>query len=279
MSTIDPQTAPDRVQHWLRDSREQVDAELTRVLDGPAHPENDPVSKLAQAMRYAVLSGGKRLRPALVLAACQACGGSVEKALPAAAAIELLHAYTLVHDDLPSMDDDDERRGRPSVHIQYDEATAILTGDALQAMAFQSAASLENGAAEAVLCLARFSGRDHLLGGQMLDLEWQDKTPSFSELERLHRGKTGALFAAACQMGAIASGADKAISDAMARYGMLLGVAFQHADDLDDGDFPVLAENARTRRVELATLAKAELGALGDNAGLLRDLVQWFGHA
>jgi len=252
---------------------------LARVLEGPDEPVTDPISKLAEAMRYAVLSGGKRLRPALVLAVTEACGGNAELALPAATAVELLHAYTLVHDDLPAMDDDDERRGRPSVHIQYDEATAILTGDALLTLAFQTVAGLEKGASDAVLCLAKYSGRDHLLGGQMLDLEWQNKQPDFAELERLHRGKTGALFAAACQMGALAAGADKAICASMARYGLSLGVAFQHADDLDDGDFPEQAAHARTRRKELALLAESELEALGENAVLLRELVQWIGHA
>ena len=237
-------------------------------------------------MRYAVLGQGKRLRPALVVAACEACGGSRDLALPAAAAIEILHAYTLVHDDLPAMDDDDERRGRPTVHVKYDQATAILAGDGLLTLAFGTLAKLQHGGAEAVLLLAQLSGRDHLLGGQMLDLQWQkaSHTPSLDELERLHRGKTGALFSAACELGAIAAGASSELRTALASYGLDLGVAFQHADDFDDGDFPDQANIARQRRAALATRAEKSLEGLDvsdsrSSMALLRTFVQWIGSA
>lgn len=281
MSTIDPRTAPTSTREWLASARQVVDQELDRVLQLPDLPESDPVYRLGEAMRYAVLGAGKRLRPSLALAACEACGGTGEDALPAAAAIEILHAYTLVHDDLPAMDDDDERRGRPTVHIKYDEATAILVGDGLLTLAFGTLASLSRGAGEAVALLAQRSGRDELLGGQMLDLAWQnaEHTPTLAELERLHAGKTGALFSAACELGAIAAGASAETRKAMAGYGLDVGVAFQHADDLDDGDFAEQADQAGKRRHELASRAAQELEALGEPGATLRDFATWIGSA
>jgi geranylgeranyl pyrophosphate synthase len=281
VSTINPKTAPGSIREWLASARQEVDEELGRVLQLPDLPENDPVYRLGEAMAYAVLGAGKRLRPALTLAACEACGGTRKQALPAAAAIEILHAYTLVHDDLPAMDDDEERRGRPTVHIKYDEATAILVGDALLTLAFGSLARLSQGAGEAVALLARRSGRDELLGGQMLDLAWQaaEHTPSLAELERLHAGKTGALFSAACELGAIAAGASSETRVKMAGYGLDVGVAFQHADDLDDGDFAEQAAQASKRRLELTGRAARELEALGSKGSLLRDFATWIGSA
>src|SRR5689334_2409040 len=155
----------------LGEARVTVDAELERVLaERPGDAGDDP-GKLREAMRYAVLGGGKRLRPALVLAAARAAGGGDEgAALAAAAAVELLHAYTLVHDDLPAMDDDDERRGKPTVHIAFGEATAILVGDALLTEAFATLARLTTGAADAVRVLAARAGTRGLLAGQCRDL-------------------------------------------------------------------------------------------------------------
>ena len=281
MSTIDPTTAPQSIQDWLAGARKLVDKELASRLRLPALSEDDPVYRLAEAMRYAVLGGGKRLRPALVLATCEACGGTEEDALPAAAAIEMLHAYTLVHDDLPAMDDDDERRGRATVHIKYDEATAILVGDALLTFAFETLATSKRGAAEAVLLLASRAGHEDLLGGQMLDLGWQtaEHTPDLVELERLHAAKTGALFSAACELGAIAAGANKETRGKMAEYGLQVGIAFQHADDLDDGDFATQAQHAAKQRIELSRSAAQALDLLGDSGALLRSFAQWIGSA
>jgi geranylgeranyl diphosphate synthase type II len=281
VSTIDPTTAPARIRDWLHSSKTLVDSELQQLIPYPELAPSDPVYRLADAMRYALLGAGKRLRPALVLAACEACGGTQPMALPAAAAIEMLHAYTLVHDDLPAMDDDEERRGRATVHIEYDEATAILVGDALLTLAFHSMASLEVGAADAVQLLAGRSGHRELLAGQMLDLQWQAAahSPTALELERLHAGKTGALFAAACELGAIAAGANPATRAKLAAYGMEVGIAFQHADDLDDGDFAEHADARNHRRQALAKSAESQLGELGDAASLLRDYAQWIGSA
>ena len=281
MSTIDPKTAPASIRQWLASARQVVDAELNRVLQLPDLPDSDPVHRLGEAMRYAVLGAGKRLRPALALAACEACGAARERGLPAAAAIEILHAYTLVHDDLPAMDDDDERRGRATVHIKYDEATAILVGDGLLTLAFATLAKLAQGSADAVALLAARSGRDELLGGQMLDLQWQaaEHKPNLAEIERLHAAKTGALFSAACELGAIAAGASSSTRAAMGRYGLDVGVAFQHADDLDDGDFAEQADTANKRRIELASRAAQQLDELGDSASLLRNFATWIGSA
>ncbi len=281
VSTIDPTTAPGPIRDWLSGAQALVDTELDRLLSLPKIAESDPVYRLGEAMRYAVLGAGKRLRPALVLASCEACGGKAEMALPAAAAIEMLHAYTLVHDDLPAMDDDKERRGRATVHIAYDEATAILVGDALLTLAFQCIATLPRGAADAVQLLATRSGHRELLAGQMLDLQWQAAahTPTAIELQRLHAAKTGALFAAACELGAIAAGADAGTRRNLASYGMDVGVAFQHADDLDDGDFADHAEAASKQRSALAKAAESCLDDLGDTASLLRSYAQWIGSA
>jgi geranylgeranyl pyrophosphate synthase len=244
--TLDPSSAPAAVQAWLDRVRPIIDAELERRL---AVSGDDP-GRLREAMHYAATAPGKRLRPALTLAACEAVGGDAAQALPAAAAVEMLHAYTLVHDDLPAMDDDDMRRGRPTVHIAFGEAIAILAGDGLLTAAFGALAELGPRAGAAVAALARRAGALELLGGQAIDLtmEKQGVTPqSLAEVERLHAAKTGALFAAAVELGAIAGGADPGLCAELARYGMAIGVAFQHADDRDDGEFAALADEAAAR--------------------------------
>src|SRR5262245_9811668 len=173
--------------------------------------------------------------------------------MPAACAIEILHAYTLVHDNLPAMDDDDERRGRPTVHIAFGEAIAILAGDGLLTQAFGTLAELGPRAPAAIAVLARRAGVHELLAGQAIDLT--APPASFADIERLHAAKTGALFAAAAELGAIAAGADEATCAALGRYGMAIGIAFQHADDRDDREF-----------VEHAGAAAARIRELGDEA-------------
>ncbi|MCS6970682.1 MAG: polyprenyl synthetase family protein [Planctomycetota bacterium] len=202
-----------------------------RALDARLPAADEPPARLHQAMRYAVFAGGKRLRPALVLASCRACGGDAAAAEPALAAVELLHTYTLVHDDLPAMDDDDLRRGRPTCHRAFDEATAILAGDALQAAAFAAAAEL---GAEAVQILARAAGSRGVVGGQQEDLEAEGQPGDLARLERIHRGKTAALLAASCELGALAAGAGPGRRAALAAFGEALGLAFQYADDVLD---------------------------------------------
>ena len=202
-----------------------------RALEARLPAETIEPARLHRAMRYAVFAGGKRLRPALVLLACRACGGRDETAAPGLAAVELLHTYTLVHDDLPAMDDDDLRRGRPTCHKAFDEATAILAGDALQAAAFAAAAEL---GAEAVAVLARDSGSLGVVGGQQDDLDAEGRPHDAALLERIHRRKTAALIRASCELGAIAGAASPEQRRALAAYGEALGLAFQIADDVLD---------------------------------------------
>jgi geranylgeranyl pyrophosphate synthase len=249
--------------------RAAVDADLEHIL-GERGAEEDP-GKLREAMRYAVLGGGKRLRPVLAFAGCVAAGGAWETARPVAAAVELLHAYTLVHDDLPAMDDDVERRGKPTVHVAFGEAIAILVGDALLTEAFAALAALGARTADAVAVLARRAGARELLAGQARDVSGHVPA-TLAELEVVHAGKTGALFAAATELGAIAAGADAATRERVARFGLLYGIAFQHVDDRDDGDHPELAAAAAQRLVELRQEIAALLAPLGERAAALRAM-------
>jgi len=189
-------------------------------------------------MRYAALSPGKRLRPLLVLTACEAAGGEWRRALPAAAAVELVHAFSLVHDDLPAMDDDDYRRGRLTTHKKYGEAMGILAGDALLAEAFGRLLDLVDEKvpagrivlATAVLAIA--SGRDYLIGGQVLDVEAEGRAVTRDQVDEIHARKTGALIAAAMRLGAIVAGAAEKDADDLTSAGNYLGAAFQIHDDL-----------------------------------------------
>src|SRR5207344_2285094 len=177
----------------------------------------DP-GRLIAAMHYAATGPGKRLRPAVLIAAAEACGAVRERALPAAAALEMLHAYTLVHDDLPAMDDDDERRGRPTVHIAFGEAIAILAGDGLLTEAFATLAELGPRAGAATRVLAQRAGARELLAGQAIDLTASRADLSaLAAVERLHAAKTGALFAAAAELGAISAGAPAETCAALGR--------------------------------------------------------------
>jgi geranylgeranyl pyrophosphate synthase len=268
-ATLAPASAPPELAAVLEAMRELVDRELERRLVVPA---DDP-GRLIAAMHYAALGPGKRLRPAIVIAACEACGGTREQALPAAAALEMLHAYTLVHDDLPAMDDDEVRRGRPTVHIAFTEAIAILAGDGLLTQAFGTLAELGARAGEAVRVLAQRAGSAELLGGQAIDLTTTPKT--LAEIERLHAAKTGALFAAAGELGAIAAGAPAVTCAALGRYGLAIGIAFQHADDRDDGELVEHAEAAARRMVELCTEARREIAPLGTRGALLDAIATW----
>lgn len=211
---------------------------ITQALE-TALPEADGFpERLREAMRYALLSPGKRLRPALVLMAAEACGGPLERAFPAAVAVEMIHAYSLIHDDLPAMDDDAVRRGRPTCHIAFDPATAILAGDALQASAFEVLANEFHPRAEAgraVQILAAAAGPTALVGGQADDLAAETSGPrTLEHLQSIHRRKTGALFLASLQLGGLSAEASEPQQEALRRYGENLGLAFQVIDDLLD---------------------------------------------
>ena len=239
---------------------------IEKALDA-ALPAADvrPVA-LSQAMRWAVMGGGKRVRPQICLMAAQAAGGRAEDAIQAACAIELLHSYTLVHDDLPAMDNDTERRGRPSVWAKFGEATAILAGDALQALAFRLAAQVPRNAAAIVSVLGRAAVA--VVEGQVEDLNGLN---ALNGLEEMFAKKTAALFAAAAEMGALAADAP---ADAVARlrtYGHALGMAFQYQDDLldgEDGSFSslrILGRDEVRRRIAAYTANAAK--ALKDMPG------------
>lgn len=273
MATLAPQTASPELVGYLEDVRRLVDSELASRL---APPPADP-GRLHEAMLYAATGPGKRLRPAVLLAAAEACDGSRADALPAAAAIEMLHAYTLVHDDLPAMDDDDERRGRPTVHVAFGEAIAILAGDGLLTAAFGALAELGPRAGAAVAVLARRAGAHELLAGQAIDLTAsRDELRTIHAVERLHAAKTGALFAAAAELGAIAAGAPAETCAALGRYGLAIGVAFQHADDRDDHEFGELADAAAERMRVLGAEARAIAATLGPRGARLDAIAAWF---
>jgi farnesyl diphosphate synthase len=217
-----------------------IEARLNEWL---ANSERDGFvpNRLAEAMRHAVFGGGKRLRPFLVLESARLCGMTDEAALNAGAALECVHCYSLVHDDLPAMDDDDMRRGRPTVHKAFDEATAILAGDALMTLAFEILADPVTHSDPAIRCalvlgLARASGRAGMAGGQMLDLMAPGVTLSEADIRRLQAMKTGALILFACEAGAILANAGPVQRQALRDYGTALGLAFQLADDLLDVD-------------------------------------------
>lgn len=312
MATLAPSSAPKELAVFLEEMRVLVDQDLMRRL---APPADDP-GRLVEAMHYAATGPGKRLRPAILLAAAEACGGSREAALPAASALEMLHAYTLVHDDLPAMDDDDMRRGRPTVHIAFGESIAILAGDGLLTAAFGTLAELGPNAAAAIRVLAQRAGSAELLAGQAIDLAYARAgsvsqpadevelidieqrasrtssnliestritdtalelipSRSLAEIEHMHAAKTGALFAAAGELGAIAAGAPPAICEALGRYGMAIGIAFQHADDRDDAELLEHAAAAAARMRVLCTNARAEVAPLGPRAARLDAIAAW----
>jgi geranylgeranyl diphosphate synthase, type II len=205
-----------------------VDAALERFIPSV---ETRPAT-LHKAMRHSVFAGGKRLRPVLCLAAAEACGGSVDAAMPAACAVECLHTYSLIHDDLPCMDDDDFRRGVPTCHKVYGEGVAVLAGDALQALAFELTAKYESAALVAEL--ARTAGSLHLVGGQVADLEGEGKRLPLDDLRYIHESKTAALLTASLKLGALSANANPAQLAAVEAFGMATGLAFQIIDDILD---------------------------------------------
>ena len=192
---------------------------------------------LTEAMEYSLLAGGKRIRPVLTLECCRLCGGEAEAALPFACGVEMVHTYSLIHDDLPAMDDDDLRRGRPTNHKVYGEATAILAGDGLLTAAFETLAGARLPAervAEAVSCLAREAGPEGMVGGQVLDMAGEGRALTLGELELLQSLKTGALISAAAELGCIAAGGTEEQRRAVRTYAQCLGRAFQIQDDILD---------------------------------------------
>jgi farnesyl diphosphate synthase len=261
----------------LAEAARATEAALDRLLSPVPEPgEIARPARLLEAMRYTVLGGGKRLRPFLLIESARLCGAEGAAIVSVAASLECVHAYSLVHDDLPAMDDDDLRRGRPTVHKAFDEATAILAGDALLTIAFDILAGLGAPAETRVALiagLARAAGVGGMAGGQMLDLN-QDAVWDEAGLRSMQRMKTGALFAYAAEAGAILAGAAQDDRDRLRRFGTHFGAAFQLADDLDDA-----AGDDAAGRPSLAALlgTEAARAMLGREVEAAIDLLAPFG--
>lgn len=285
---------------YLHERATLVDQALERWL-----PRADILpAKLHEAMRYSVFAGGKRLRPILVIAACEAVGGHPERVLHAACAMEMIHTYSLIHDDLPAMDNDDFRRGRPTSHKVFGEANAILAGDALLTEAFRLLADplANRDTAPAVTLkvieiIARCAGSQGMVGGQVVDMEAEGQEVDFATLQYIHTRKTGALFLASLQAGAWLGGGDEGQLRALTRYGEAAGLAFQIADDILDivgepaeigktvgsdqargkATYPALLglSEARRRAGELRDLAIGALEPLGPAAEPLRAMARY----
>ncbi|MBD9677006.1 (2E,6E)-farnesyl diphosphate synthase [Pseudomonas sp. PDM18] len=278
----------------------RVDAALEKLFVAP----REELTRIYAAMRYSVVNGGKRVRPLLAYAACEALGGEAERADGAACAVELIHAYSLVHDDLPAMDDDDLRRGQPTTHIAFDEACAILAGDGLQALAFEVIGNARLNPQDAqtrldmLLALTRAAGSAGMVGGQAIDLESVGRRIDQAALETMHRHKTGALIEASVQLGALASGrADATSLEALRRYAEAVGLAFQVQDDIldvesdtatlgktqgkdqahDKPTYPALLglDAAKAYALALRDQALAALEGFGDSAEPLRALARY----
>lgn len=251
-------------------SIEEYSERISKALIEHLPVANDGQKSVVMAMKYSLTNGGKRLRPILVLEFCKMCGGDTEKAMAYACAVEYVHTYSLIHDDLPCMDNDDLRRGKPSCHKMYGEATALLAGDALLTHAFEIASTADfDGAknADAVSLLAQNSGVCGMIGGQVLDLKYEAASLSMSQLLTVHKLKTGAMISAACLLGCIAGDATEKQILAASKFAYYLGIAFQIKDDILDvtGDEQKLGkpvgsdkDNEKTTYVDIVGLNKAQ---------------------
>lgn len=275
-----------------------VEAELERALPSPAVPPQN----LHKAMRYSALAPGKRIRPLLCIAASEACGAAAERVLPTACALECIHAFSLIHDDLPAIDNDDLRRGRPTCHVAFGEAMAILAGDALFALAFQLiAANAPLAGAEATVrvleLVAGASGTFGMVGGQVADIEAESRPPDAGTVQYIHAKKTGALIRASAVAGGVLAGASSQALAALSDFGEAIGHAFQVADDVLNatGDETTLGkpvgsdaalhkatyvavygvEEARRRAAELLGTALSALSDFGASADPLRLLARY----
>lgn len=279
----------------LDDYPKQAAADTDAALDRFLPAVNELPGTIHAAMRYCVFAGGKRLRPVLCLAAAEACGGKREDALRAACAVELMHTYSLVHDDLPCMDDDELRRGRPTCHKVYGEGMAVLCGDALLTEAF--AVLARSNSVEMIAELASAGGSRKLIGGQVLDLEGEGKSLSLEDLIRIHEAKTAALLTTSIRLGAMSAGADECRLAALTKFGHALGLAFQVIDDILDvtqttenlgktagkdaavakATYPALMglEESQAEAARLTAEALDALTVFGGDGGRLREITGW----
>lgn len=290
-------TVKPNLDEFLKAAAAEVDAALDRFLPIPG----EVPGAIHEAMRYTVFAGGKRLRPVLCLAAAEACGGKRKRALAAACAVELMHTYSLVHDDLPCMDDDDLRRGRPTCHKVYGEGMAVLCGDALLTEAFavlaKSKASERHSVGDLVAELASTGGSRKLIGGQVLDLEGEGRVLSKEELVGIHEAKTAALLVSSLRLGGMTADAKPKQLGALTAYGYSLGLAFQVIDDILDvtqttralgktagkdeavnkATYPSVLglEEARKEAERLTEAALDALEIFGEKGVRLREIAEW----
>lgn len=281
----------------LKEQIALIDAHLDKYLA----PKDNPQGIIYEAMRYSVFAGGKRLRPVLMLMTCEMCGGDINEVMPFACALEMIHTYSLIHDDLPAMDNDDLRRGMPTSHKKFGEATAILAGDALLTKAFEVVSQYSGSetarAMRAINILAVSAGTEGMIGGQIVDMESENKTITLDELRYLHLNKTGAIIRSACAIGALMSGADETKIQAVDEFAKNLGIAFQIQDDILDveGTEEELgkpigsdaeenkntyvsllgAEKSRELSLSYSEKAKKALETFGENAEFLRELTDY----
>jgi len=286
------------IQTELAQAARDFDGQLSAWADH--WPAQRTAPQLVEAMRYSLLAGGKRLRPVLTLWSCEACGGESAAAIDAAIAIECVHTFSLIHDDLPALDDDDLRRSQPTCHKKFGEATAILAGDGLLTLAFEALAGAKL-PAERVVALAReladATGPAGMIGGEWLDLDAEGKDLDEDDVQRIHTLKTARLIRSACRLGGISAGASREQLNALSGYGKSLGLAFQIADDVLDveGDparmgkrtkkddargkptYPAAigVEKSKTIMHELAKAAEEHLGVFGLEANRLRALARY----
>ncbi len=283
------------LQTYLRKQQQYIESALQEVLP----PSDGPTAQLLKAMRYSVFAGGKRLRPILMLAACEAVGGNASQALKPACALEMIHTYSLIHDDLPAMDDDNFRRGVPTNHKVFGEAIAILAGDALLTEAFRLLSQPDQTLAaqvrlQIINIAATASGWGGMVGGQVADMLAEGQDNSIDTVNFIHKHKTGALILAALQIGAVSGGADPAQLKHITTFGQSAGLAFQIADDLLDiessqeqlgkdigrdqqrgkATYPAVAgvEESHRRATQLHAQAIAQLDSFGDAAEPLRQI-------
>ena len=276
-------------------------AETDAALDAALPTKRQRPGRIHEAMRYSLFAGGKRLRPVLTLAAAEACGGGAENALPSACAVELMHTYSLVHDDLPCMDDDDLRRGRPTCHKVYGDGMAVLTGDALLTEAFvilsETTATPRYPLAAFIAELAITGGSTKLIGGQVLDLEGEGKVLKKPDLVRIHEAKTAALLTTSLRLGAMSANAAPAKLEALTEFGYNLGLAFQVIDDILDvtqtteklgktagkdeavnkATYPAILglERARKEAAKLTSKAMSALQPLGKKGTRLSEIADY----
>ncbi len=256
---------------YLKKKSKQIEKALDSILSAKgAVPQS-----LAHAMRYAIFAGGKRVRPILVLAACEAVGGDEKKVLPAACAIELIHNYSLVHDDLPCMDDDDLRRGKPTCHVKFGEATALLAGDALLTLAFEVMSGTK---LEAVKLLAQAVGGSGMVGGQQVDIDFQGKNKDLPTVQYINTHKTGDLIAVSFRLGAYLGGGTSSQTKPIYEAGKCAGLLFQIVDDILDkeGYASVIGmHEAKIQAQRLRERAKNHLKPLGHKAVALSNIIDF----